>query len=108
MMRSVTILLFVTVLLVTVMDSDAHALRSKRQIYDTVADACAWLKRNVGYGCDGKSERWIWQTYNRLRYGVTDCNSYCVKKLNRRSGSCVKGAVDNSSWCPAGQSCRCS
>lgn len=98
-MKITVAFLFVLIACLTVSESEA---------YETIADACAWLNRTVGYGCDGKSERWIWQQYNRFRYGVTDCRSYCVKKLNKKDGRCVSGAIDNSSWCPAGQSCRCS
>lgn len=59
--------------LIACLASDCRAKdsgRSKRQVAETIADACAWLKRNVGYASDGKGERWAWQTYNQLRYGV--------------------------------------
>lgn len=76
--------------------------------YEDIAAACKWLKENVGYGCDGKTERWIWTTYMRLRYGITDCNSFCVKYHGRAGGQCKNTSnYDTSSWCPQGQTCEC-
>ncbi len=77
-------------------------------IYENVAEACKWLKENVGYGCDGQAERWIWTTYMRLRYGVTDCNSFCRNYHHKSSGRCTNTSnYDTSSWCPQGQTCVC-
>ena len=79
-----------------------------RTFYESVAGACKWLKENVGYGCDGASERWIWRNYMWYRYGVTDCNSFCQKYHGRASGQCNHtGNYDTSTWCPTGQTCVC-
>ncbi|CAF1689584.1 unnamed protein product, partial [Adineta ricciae] len=74
-----------------------------------VAAACKTLKQATGYGCDGPLERLAWRTYLRLRYGVTDCNSFCRNYRKKRSGRCAKVLnYDNSSWCVQGQTCTCS
>ncbi|CAF3998306.1 unnamed protein product, partial [Adineta steineri] len=76
--------------------------------YENVATACKWLKENVGYGCDNQGERWIWTTYMRLKYGVTDCNSFCQKYHKKTSGQCTSTSnYDTSTWCPQGQTCTC-
>lgn len=68
---------------------------------------CAWIKEHTGWGCDDPVSIAAWKTYLAVVHGVHNCNDLCVKKLGKKGGSCKKGSVDNSSWCPKGQSCQC-
>lgn len=77
-------------------------------IYETITEACRWLKEKVGYGCDGKAERWIGTTYMRFKYGIKDCNSFCVKYHGKPGGQCNQTSnYDTSFWCPLGQTGAC-
>jgi hypothetical protein len=68
---------------------------------------CAWIKQHTGWGCDDPVSIAAWKTYLATFYGIHNCNDLCVKKIGRNGGSCKAGSVDNSSWCPKGQSCQC-
>jgi hypothetical protein len=68
------------------------------------AQACKWLKRKTGWGCDDRASRGIWRGIN----GVSNCNDFCRKRAGKRGGNCVSnGNYDTSTWCARGQTCRC-
>ncbi|CAF0885756.1 unnamed protein product [Adineta ricciae] len=97
----------VTISLIIFLNQPAYVQAG--QLSDDVAAACKTLKQTIGYGCDGPLERFAWRAYLRLRYDVTDCNSFCRNYRKKRSGRCAKVQnYDNSSWCAQGQTCTCS
>src|SRR5258708_3814272 len=51
------------------------------------ADGCRWTKTHIGWGCDNAPLRAVWRGYNRFRYGVSDCNSFCQRQ-GRLGGEC--------------------
>ena len=80
---------------------------SEASVYGNIAEACAWLKENFDYGCDGDTDRDNWRTYLDKRYDVTDCDSFCTNYHQKSDGSCQPGHQDDSTWCPFAQQCVC-
>ena len=71
------------------------------------ADGCRWMNNHIGWACDNAPLRAMWRGYNRIRYGVTDCNTFCQRN-GRSGGQCINnGNYDISSWCPEGFTCTC-
>ena len=101
-MKTLSIILAVMLLL------SCMAIQADAGLYDIVAKGCAGAKRVTGWGCDDKVSRGAWRLGQRLR-GVKDCPSLC-RKQGKRGGRCQRqgrGYKDRSTWCPAGQTCRC-
>lgn len=90
--------------------NDAEAvgnLRAKRGIDSAIAKICKKIEDRFGWYCDDPANTGLWKVLNLIR-GVKDCNSFCIKIVSKKEGSCQ--SVRNnykSSWCPAGTTCIC-